>query len=154
MRKLFGLLVVVASLAALSIGVSTAAFGSTSGQSVAKLRAQSLAKIRGNCGNGCGGGGGNCNSNCGGSNGDNCSWDRKCKKLGSPGADCTDNRLGTYSRVGNVLYICLLPKNNTPEATSRSNLICETPTDKGGQGGTSVDADGLAFICLGPSGKQ
>jgi hypothetical protein len=148
MRKRFGLLVVVASLAGVSVGASTAAFGSS--------HAQSLAKIRGNCGSGCGGGGGSCDTNCGGGGGGNdCSWsDCKKKKLGSPGADCTDNRLGLYSRVDNVLYICLLPKNNTPQAVSRSNLICETPTSRGGQGGTSVDADGLAFICLGPSGRQ
>jgi hypothetical protein len=72
----------------------------------------------------------------------------------SPGADCTDEREGLYSRVDNVVYICLLPKNNTAPARNRSTLICETPTSKGGEGGTAIDADGLAFICLGPSGRQ
>jgi hypothetical protein len=147
MRKLFGLLVVVASLAAISVGVSTAAVGSS--------HSQTLAKIRGNCGNNCGGGNGNdCQSGCDNGGKDCSNSDCKKKKLGSPGTDCTDNRLGLYSRVDNVLYICLLPKNNTPEAAARSNLICETPTSRGGQGGSSVDADGLAFICLGPSGRQ
>lgn len=155
MRKLFGLLVVLGSLTALAVGPSTAAFGYIPGLNVAGLsKAPTGAQPRGTCGNGCGGGG-SCDNNCGGNNGGECDWSKgDCHKLGSPGADCTNNRLGSYSRVDNLLYICLLPKNNTPQAVSRSILICETPAAFGGQGGTSIDADGLAFICLGPSGPQ
>jgi hypothetical protein len=119
----------------------------------------------GSCPTDCGGGnnGGSCPKDCGGSNdgsscpkdcgGGGCQWD-KCKRLGSPGADCTDNRLGLYSRVTNVVYICLVPKNNLPQASARSQLICETPTSKGGQGGTYISMDGLDYTCLGPSGPQ
>jgi hypothetical protein len=146
MRKLLGLLVVAVSAAAFAVGASTVAFAAHS-------HSHSRTHIRGDCNNNCGGG-----DNGGGGNGGDCNkdWNKdsfKCHPP-SPGADCTDRRLGLYSRVNNVLYICLAPKNNTPQADSRSLTICETPEDQGGQGGTYVDMDGLDYICLGPSGPQ
>lgn len=156
MRKLVSLLVVAGAMAALAVGPSTA-FGSIAGLmglNHALTRTQTQWDCGGNCG-GNNGGGGCCSNDCSCNNDCSCDCSNDCKKhLGSPGADCTDNRMGVYSRVDNLVYICLLPKNNTPQARARSILICETPTDRGGQGGSSIDADGLAFICVGPSGPQ
>jgi hypothetical protein len=154
MRKLLGLLVATACVAAFAIGASTVALASGHHRGHARVHSQQrigLHRVDWGCGEGCGG-----HPVCDADDPDNDGDDPGgvCASIGSPGADCTDVRLGTFSRVDNALYICLAPKNNTPQADARSQLICETPEDRGGQGGTYIDMDGLDFICLGPSGPQ
>jgi hypothetical protein len=137
MRKLFALLVAAAALSAFAmIGAGTAIAGGDG------------------CGQNCPPP--NCNQNCPPPQCDEVCQCPQCipRSQRSPGADCTDRRLGVYSRVDNVIYVCLFPKRNGPEDRARSIRICETPTVFGGQGGTAVDIDGLAFACVGPSGQQ
>jgi hypothetical protein len=67
-----------------------------------------------------------------------------------PQKDCTESRQGIFLDLKPLAYACLFPKENSAEEVVQSVLICGAPKSEGGQGGTWIDADGLAFICLGP----